>query len=93
MHGYLSAAGLLNVHLPAVASNQAAPESSGTSRRRVSGLPVQHLDYQEYVTGSLGIYVPEAYGVPVITVELEDSVLFPGLRDALLTAGTLAEDG
>jgi predicted deacylase len=59
----------------------------------VSGLPVQHLDYQEYVTGSLGIYVPEAYGVPVITVELEDSVLSPGLRDALLTAGTLADDG
>src|SRR5437660_7047241 len=32
---------LLSVHAPAVASIQAAPESSGTSRRRVSGAPAK----------------------------------------------------
>jgi protein MpaA len=52
----------------------------------ICGLPVRHLDYQEQVTGSLGTYVPERYQVPVITVELEETVLTPKLRTALLTA-------
>lgn len=51
-----------------------------------SGLPVRHLAYQQQVTGSLGIFVPERYGIPVITVELEDSELSPRLRSALLHA-------
>jgi protein MpaA len=51
-----------------------------------SGLPVGHLVYQNYVTGSLGAYVPERYGVPVITVELKDATLTAALRTALLTA-------
>lgn len=52
----------------------------------ICGLPVRHLDYQEQITGSLGIYVPERFQVPVITVELEGAVLTPALRTALLTA-------
>jgi protein MpaA len=52
----------------------------------VSGLPVGGLDYQSHITGSLGIFVPERYQVPVITVELESEVLTDEIRDALLAA-------
>lgn len=52
----------------------------------LSGLPVGHLEYQAHVTGSLGTYGPEAWGTPVITVELDGAVLTDGLSAALLTA-------
>ena len=52
----------------------------------ICGLPVQHLDYQEHITGSLGTYVPERCQAPVITIELEGAGLTPGIRTALLTA-------
>jgi predicted deacylase len=52
----------------------------------ICGLPVRHMVYQQHVTGSLGIFVPERYGVPVITVELDGPDLSPGLRKALLLA-------
>ena len=52
----------------------------------ICGLPVRHMVHQQYVTGSLGIFVPERYGAPVITVELEGPELSPGLRKALLFA-------
>jgi protein MpaA len=55
----------------------------------ICGLPVQHLDYQEYVTGSLGTYVPERYEIPVITLELEGAHLTEEIRTALL--GVLAD--
>lgn len=50
-------------------------------------LPVQHLSYQPYVRGSVGLYVPEAYGIPVITLELTGANLSPELRDALVSLG------
>jgi protein MpaA len=52
----------------------------------ICGLPVRHMVHQQYVTGSLGIFVPERYGAPVITVELDGPELSPGLRKALLFA-------
>jgi predicted deacylase len=52
----------------------------------ICGLPVRHMVHQQYVTGSLGIYVPERYGVPVITVELEGPGLSSTMREALLFA-------
>ncbi len=64
------------------------PGASELAKRmsEVSGLPVSHMAHQGYVTGSLGTYVPERYGAPVITIELEAAELSPGLRAALLLA-------
>ena len=50
------------------------------------GLPVSKLWYDPYITGSLGRFVPERYGVPIITVELRGSRLGAGMRAALLAA-------
>jgi len=52
------------------------------------GMPVSGLDYQSYITGSLGVYMPECCQVPVITVELESRDITDGIRDALLAALT-----
>jgi protein MpaA len=57
--------------------------------RRMSalcGLPVGKLWYDSFITGSLGRFVPERYGVPIITVELRGSRLSTGMRAALLAA-------
>ena len=54
----------------------------------VCGMPVSGLDYQQYITGSLGVFMPERYQVPVITLELNSTDLTEGLRDALLSALT-----
>jgi len=57
--------------------------------RRMSalcGLPVSKLWYDAYITGSLGRFVPERYGVPIITVELRGTHLGAGMRAALLAA-------
>ncbi len=57
--------------------------------RRMSalcGLPVSKLWYDSYITGSLGRFVPERYGVPIITVELRGTHLGAGMRAALLAA-------
>lgn len=46
--------------------------------KRVSariGLPISHVAYQPSVRGSMGIYVPEKYSLPVITLELKSSEL------------------
>ena len=57
--------------------------------RRMSalcGLPLGKLWYDPYITGSLGRFVPERYGVPIITVELRSPGLSAGMRAALLEA-------
>jgi protein MpaA len=57
--------------------------------RRMSalcGFPVSKLWYDPYITGSLGRYVPERYGVPIVTVELLSARLGTGMRAALLEA-------
>ena len=50
------------------------------------GLPLSKLWYDPYITGSLGRFVPERYGVPIITVELRGARLKDGMRAALLAA-------
>lgn len=64
----------------------AGSEEIARRMSEICGLPVRHMVHQQYVTGSLGIYVPERYGAPVITVELDGTELSPGLRKALLFA-------
>lgn len=49
------------------------------------GYPVKHLGYQAYIRGSMGLYVPEVWGIPIVTIEMGQ----PGLSDKLL-AGILA---
>jgi murein peptide amidase A len=51
---------------------------------RLCHLPVEKISYQRFITGSLGEYVPAAYHVPVITVELRSRQLTAGLLRALL---------
>lgn len=51
-------------------------------------LPLDHVAYQAYITGSMGDYVPWRYRIPLITVELADAQLTPGMRLALLSAAT-----
>ena len=57
---------------------------------RACGLPVERIAYQSSITGSLGEYVPAAYRVPVITVELRRPLLTHGLIDAVVKASTAA---
>jgi protein MpaA len=52
----------------------------------LSGLPLGGLNYQAQITGSLGVFVPERYQVPVITLELKSASLTEGIKDALLAA-------
>ena len=60
-------------------------DCSGPGRTRMGrrmsalcGLPLGKLWYDPYITGSLGRYVPERYGIPIITVELCSTRLRPG---------------
>jgi predicted deacylase len=50
---------------------------------RACGLPLGRIAYQSSITGSLGEYVPVAYGIPVITVELSRPRLTRGLLAAV----------
>jgi murein peptide amidase A len=64
------------------------PGSRAVGRRMsaLCGLPVSKLWYDSYITGSLGRFVPERYGIPIITVELRSARLGAGMRAALLAA-------
>jgi protein MpaA len=53
---------------------------------RVIGLKVDHLDYQPSVHGSMGLYIPETYKIPVITIELQSSQMTSATLDGILTA-------
>jgi len=48
------------------------------------GYPVQHLSYQEYIRGSMGIYVPETWGIPIVTIEMGKPGLTEGLFRGML---------
>jgi protein MpaA len=58
----------------------------GRRMSALSGLPVGKLWYDPYITGSLGRFVPERYGIPIITVELSSPRLGAGMSAALLAA-------
>ncbi len=57
----------------------------GGRMARLCGLPLGRLSYESYITGSLGTYVPEKYGIPIVTVELRSSKLTSGLGSALVS--------
>ncbi len=51
----------------------------------LSGFPVEGLSYQSYITGSMGVFLPERYQIPVITFELLSAELSDNIREALLS--------
>jgi predicted deacylase len=53
---------------------------------RASGMKVMHLARFRRYTGSMGVYVPEHYRVPVITFELSSRSLKPGVLAGLVRA-------
>ena len=53
-------------------------------------LPVQITKYQASIGGSLGEYVPQHYGLPIVTVELNQPRLTMGLINGLLKAAKTA---
>jgi murein peptide amidase A len=57
---------------------------------RACSLPLGRIAYQSSITGSLGEYLPLAYGIPVITVELSQPKLTHGLVAAVTTASERA---
>lgn len=65
------------------------PGAETVARRmsEISRLPLQHLEYQSHITGSMGQFIPERYGIPVITVELNGPELPEALLRSLLEAG------
>jgi predicted deacylase len=57
--------------------------------KRVSkaiGLPVDHVGYQSSVHGSMGLYIPETYSIPIITIELNSPKLTDKTLDGILAA-------
>lgn len=62
------------------------PGSADLGRRmsRLCGLPLGRLSYEHLITGSLGTFVPERHGIPIVTVELRDAELTWGLRAAFI---------
>ena len=79
-------AAVLSLHSHAGLLDSSGPGGRALARRMsaLCGLPLGHLGYQTYITGSLGDYVPEEYGIPIVTVELRDAGFTAGLRSALL---------
>lgn len=69
------------------------PGAAAIARRmsEISGISVGEVRSRRPMTGSLGVYVPERYGRPVVTVELASPTMDAGLRDALLS-GVLRVD-
>lgn len=51
-----------------------------------SGLPVKKLGPASVYTGSLGTYVPERFGIPIITIELTSRAMTPSVLAGLLAA-------
>ena len=58
---------------------------------RNTELPVKVTSYQAAIGGSLGEYVPERYGIPVLTIELTQPKLTLGLVDGMLSAAVAAQ--
>ena len=51
-----------------------------------SGLHVTHFGHEAIYTGSMGRYVPQRYGVPIITDRLESRTMSPKVLAGLLAA-------
>lgn len=79
---------VVSLHSRAGVLDCSGPGAKALGRRmsRLCGLPLGTLWYDPYITGSLGRYVPEKYGAPIVTVELRSPKMSSGMRAALLEA-------
>ena len=79
-------AAVLSLHSRAGILDCNGPGGAALAKRMAAlcRLPVGHLGYQPYITGSLGDYVPAKYGIPIITVELRSAMFSAELRSAVL---------
>ena len=79
---------VVSLHSRAGVLDCSGPGAKALGRRmsRLCGLPLGTVWYDPYITGSLGRYVPEKYGIPIITVELHSPKMSSGMRAALLEA-------
>ncbi|MDR3685632.1 MAG: DUF2817 domain-containing protein [Coriobacteriia bacterium] len=64
------------------------PNASALASRvaSLSGLPVKKLGPASLYAGSLGTYVPQRFGIPVLTFELSSRTMAPGVLAALLAS-------
>jgi murein peptide amidase A len=79
---------VVSLHSRAGVLDCSGPGAKALGRRmsRLCGLPLGTLWYDPYITGSLGRYVPEKYGIPIVTVELRSPTMSSGMCAALLEA-------
>jgi murein peptide amidase A len=79
---------VVSLHSRAGVLDCSGPGSKALGRRMsaLCGLPLGTLWYDPYITGSLGRYVPEKYGIPIVTVELRSPTMSSGMCAALLEA-------
>jgi len=79
---------VVSLHSRAGVLDCSGPGAKALGRRMsaLCGLPLGRVWYDRYITGSLGRYVPQKYGIPIVTVELRSPRLTSGMRAALLEA-------
>jgi murein peptide amidase A len=79
---------VLSLHSHGGILDPSGPGGSSLAKRMSAacGLKVDKVTYDAAITGSMGQYIPEKFGIPVVTVELDSPVLSPALIDALLVA-------
>jgi murein peptide amidase A len=79
---------VVSLHSRAGVLDCSGPGAKALGRRMsaLCGLPLGTLWYDPYITGSLGRYVPEKYGIPIVTVELRSPGMSSGMCAALLEA-------
>jgi protein MpaA len=80
---------VISLHSPGGILDPSGAKASVIAERMsaLCGLTVGGMDYQPYITGSLGVYMTERQA-PLITMELESGDLTEGIRAALLSALT-----
>lgn len=61
-------------------------ESLAKRISKVTGLPAKHLGYQPYIRGSMGLFVPEKYDIPIITIEMSRQGLSDRLFNGIMEA-------
>jgi protein MpaA len=89
--GYLEAGGysrVISLHSRGPLVDYDGPGSKVLARRlsRLARIPVVRLARIGHYYGSMGNYVPQRFGIPIITVELKNRSLPAGLREGLLAA-------
>ena len=79
---------VVSLHSHAGVLDCSGPGAKALGRRMsaLCGLPLGTVWYDPYITGSLGRYVPEKYGIPIVTVELRSPKMSSGMCAALLEA-------